>query len=188
MTSAMGSMHRKLRVPPMAHPFHLALVEPEIPQNTGNIARLCAATQSPLHLIGRLGFRIDERAVRRAGLDYWHLVTLTVHADWSSFALRHTAAGTGRILLFSANAPRSYLDAGYTPGDALVFGRESAGLPREVLERHPGEVFGIPTAGAVRSINLASAAAIVLYEAMRSVGALAGAAIEDDPIGDEFAR
>ncbi len=175
-------MRRKLRVPPPATPFHLVLVEPEIPQNTGNIARLCAATQSPLHLVGRLGFRIDERSVRRAGLDYWHLVQLTVHTDWSSFALRHAAgAGQGRVKLFSANGPRSYLDADFTPGDALVFGKESTGLPREVLDRYPTEVYGIPTAGAVRSINLASAAAIVLYEALRSTGALAGARPEEDP-------
>ena len=181
--SDVGSMQRKLRVPPLANPFHVVLVEPEIPQNTGNISRLCAATQSALHLVGRLGFRIDERSVRRAGLDYWHLVTLTVHSDWPSF-VRHHAVGSGRVRLFSANASRSYVDAGFAPGDALVFGKESAGLPRELLDQYPDEVYGIPTAGAVRSINLASAAAIVLYDALRCAGALAGAKLEDDPSAD----
>lgn len=180
-------MRKKLRVPPLATPFHVVLVEPEIPQNTGNIARLCAATQSPLHLVGRLGFRIDERSVRRAGIDYWHLVQLHVHPDWGSFALPHARAG-GRVKLFSANATRSYLDAGFAPGDAIVFGRESTGIPKEVLERHPDEVYGIPTAGAVRSLNLASAAAIVLYEALRAVGALAGARPESHDDAEDFVR
>ena len=184
----------KLRVAPMASPFQVVLVEPEIPQNTGNIARLCAATQSPLHLVGRLGFRIDDRSVRRAGIDYWHLVTLFTHPDWSSFALTHARLRPpGRVRLFSATGRRSYVDAGFAPGDALVFGRESSGIPQEVLDRYPDDVFGIPTAGAVRSLNLASAAAIVVYEAMRSVGALDGARMEDaadgaHPEPDDFVR
>jgi tRNA (cytidine/uridine-2'-O-)-methyltransferase len=177
-------MSRKLRVAPLASPLHVVLVEPEIPQNTGNIARLCAATQSHLHLCGRLGFRIDERAVRRAGVDYWHLVTLSVHPDLSTFVLRHPGA---RVRLFSANGAKSYLDADLAPGDALVFGKESSGLPREVLARYPGEVYGIPTAGAVRSLNLASAAAIVVYEALRRAGGLANARLEDDE-GTDFVR
>ena len=177
----------KLRVAPMASPFQVVLVEPEIPQNTGNIARLCAATQSPLHLVGRLGFRIDDRSVRRAG-------TLYTHPDWSSFALTHARfRPPGRVRLFSATGRRSYVDAGFAPGDALVFGRESSGIPQEVLDRYPDDVFGIPTAGAVRSLNLASAAAIVVYEALRSVGALVGARMEDaaddaHPEPDDFVR
>ncbi len=184
----------KLRVAPMISPFQVVLVEPEIPQNTGNIARLCAATQSPLHLVGRLGFRIDDRSVRRAGVDYWHLVTLLTHPDWSTFALTHArTCPPGRVRLFSATGQRSYLDAGFAPGDALVFGRESSGIPQEVLDRYPDDIYGIPTAGAVRSINLASAAAIVVYEAMRAVGALANARVEnaaDDahPEPDHFVR
>ena len=187
-------MLRKLRVPPLKPPFHVALVEPEIPQNTGNIARLFAATQCPLHLIGRLGFRIDDRSVRRAGIDYWHLVELHVHPDWGSFALRHAQPpGTGRVKLFSANGSRSYLDADFAPGDALVFGRESTGIPAEVRDRYPDAIYGIPTAGAVRSLNLASAAAIVVYEALRAVGALGGSYLEDAPVDahpepDEFVR
>jgi tRNA (cytidine/uridine-2'-O-)-methyltransferase len=163
----------RLRAAPLTNPFRLVLIEPEIPQNTGNIARIAAATQSPLHLVGRLGFRIDEKAVRRAGLDYWHLVTLEQHVDLAHFVDHHPGA---RLRLFSAISDRSYLDAGYRPGDALVFGKESVGLDQELLDRHPEAVFGIPTLGAVRSLNLANAVAIVLYEALRQVGALAAAA------------
>lgn len=166
-------MLRKLRVPALAAPFHVCLVDPEIPQNTGNIARLCAATQSRLHLVGRLGFRIDQRAVRRAGIDYWHLVDLALHPDFGAFALAHErAAPTGRVRILSASGRRSYLECDFRPGDALVFGRESTGVPSEVIDRYPDEVYGIPTIGAVRSLNLASAAAIVVYEALRKVGAL----------------
>jgi tRNA (cytidine/uridine-2'-O-)-methyltransferase len=163
----------RLRAAPLAEPFHIVLVDPEIPQNTGNIGRLSAATQCPLHLCGRLGFRTDEHAVRRAGLDYWHLVSLTEHADLAAF---ERAQPSARLLLFSAIAERSYLDADFRPGDALVFGKESTGLPDELLEKHPHHVFGIPTLGPVRSLNLANAASIVLYEALRQVGALSGAA------------
>src|SRR5262245_16733613 len=153
---------RRLRAAPLERPYHIVLVEPEIPQNTGNIARLAAATQSPLHLVGRLGFRIDEHAVRRAGLDYWHLVVLEQHLDMVHFEHRHPDA---RLLMFSATASKSYLDAGFAPGDALVFGRESTGLSPDLLARRPDDVFGIPTLGPVRSLNLANAVGIVLYEA-----------------------
>lgn len=178
-------MTRKLRVSPLANPLRIVLVEPEIPQNTGNIARLTAATQCELHLVGRLGFRIDEKAVKRAGLDYWHLVSLHVHPDLRTFELKNPSS---KLLLFSANAPASYLDMDVAPGDALVFGKESAGLSRELLARHEGRVYGIPTAGAVRSINLASAAAIVTYEALRRIGGLANAQLEEDPEDREYAE
>jgi tRNA (cytidine/uridine-2'-O-)-methyltransferase len=162
----------RLRAAPPEEPFHVALLEPEIPQNTGSIARLCAATTSPLHLVGPLGFRIDEKAVRRAGLDYWHLVTVHRHLDLPHFS--HKIAPE-RWLLFSATASQSYLDAPYAPGQALVFGKESVGLPEDLLREHEGRVFGIPTSGPVRSINLATAVAVVLFEALRATGALAGA-------------
>jgi tRNA (cytidine/uridine-2'-O-)-methyltransferase len=145
------------------------LVEPEIPPNTGNVARLCAATSSVLHLVGTLGFRIDEKSVRRAGIDYWHLVDVRQHLDLVHF--RH-ALPDSRWMLFSASAQRSYLDAEFRPGDALVFGRESVGLPDELLAQHADSVFGIPTLGAVRSLNLANAVSIVVYEALRQMGAL----------------
>lgn len=158
----------RLRARPLHPPLHVVLVEPEIPQNTGNIARLCAATQCPLHLVGTLGFQVDARAVRRAGLDYWHLVDLHRHLDLAHF--RHALPGA-RCVLLSARAQRSYLDAGFRPGDAIVFGRESVGLPDELLADHPEDVYAIPTLGAVRSLNLANAASIVVYEALRQVGA-----------------
>lgn len=143
------------------------LVEPEIPPNTGAVARTCVATGSPLHLVGELGFSIEEHAVRRAGLDYWHLLELHRHVDLAGLE----AAFPSRVLLFSAGSEVSYLDAGFRPGDALVFGRESVGLPQALLEERAGSVFGIPTNG-VRSLNLSNAVAIVLYEALRQVGAL----------------
>ena len=165
--------HPRLRVPPPETPFHVALFQPEIPQNTGSIARLCAATSSPLHLVGRLGFRIDEKSVRRAGVDYWHLVDVRQQLD---LAHLEQAVPRTRWKLFSALADRSYLDAAFAPGDLLLFGPESSGLPGELLASAPDQVFGIPTSGAVRSLNLSNAAGIVLFEALRQVGALKGAA------------
>lgn len=165
----------KLRVAPLEHPFHVVLHEPEIPPNTGSVARTCAATSTSLHLIEPLGFRIDEHAVRRAGLDYWHLVDLHVHPDWSAFR----ASGERRVHLFSANAEKSYLEADFAPGDALVFGKESVGLPEWMLAAHPERVWAIPTSGlsseGVRSLNLSNAVAVVIYEALRGVGGLANA-------------
>lgn len=166
---------RKLRVAPLAEPFHVVLVEPEIPQNTGSIARTCVATGSPLHLVGKLGFRIDEHSVRRAGLDYWHLLDLREHASFDRF--RADEPGR-RLHLFSAAATASFLDAGFAPGDALVFGRESVGLPDELLAAHPERVWAIPTMGGVRSLNLSNAVSIVVYEALRQSGALARPYVE----------
>lgn len=157
-------------------PFHIVLVEPEIPPNTGNIARLCAATRAHLHLVEPLGFRIDEQAVRRAGLDYWPLVQLATHASYDAARERITRASPhARHYLFTGKATRSYLDVSFRPGDALVFGKESVGLPEPLLARHADELVGIPTLGPVRSLNLANAVAIALYEALRQVGELAGA-------------
>lgn len=159
----------KLRCEPLRSPFHVVLHEPEIPPNTGSVARTCAATSSPLHLIKPLGFQIDDHAVRRAGLDYWHLVDLRVHDDWAAF---RAVERERRVHLFSANAAASYLEADLEPGDALVFGRESVGLPGWLLAEHPTRTWGIPTSGAVRSLNLSNAVAIVLYDALRRTGTL----------------
>ncbi len=167
----------RLRAEPSSLPFHVVLVEPEIPPNTGNVARLCAATRSPLHLVGTLGFRIDEHAVRRAGLDYWHLVDVRTHATLDA-ALATIAGEQGSATepwLLTAHAPRSYLDVSFSPGDVLVFGKESVGLAPELLAARPERSIGIPTLGAVRSHNLANAVAIVLYEALRQTSQLAGA-------------
>lgn len=163
----------KLRVPALTPAFRIVLVEPEIPPNTGAVARTCAATQSPLHLVGKLGFRIDEHAVRRAGLDYWPLVQLHEHPNLEHFEEAHSDA---RLHLFSSSAQQSYLEAEFRPGDALVFGKESVGLSPELLVRSPN-VWGIPTSGGVRSLNLSNAVAIVLYEALRQANALENATL-----------
>jgi tRNA (cytidine/uridine-2'-O-)-methyltransferase len=147
--------------------LHVALWEPEIPPNTGNIARLCAATGATLHLIGRLGFRLDDRSLRRAGLDYWHAVDVKQHVDLPAF---ETAMADSRILCFSRFATRSYTAERYLDGDVLLFGGETHGLPKSLLERAGERALGIPMpAGKVRSLNLAVAAGIVVYEALRQL-------------------
>ncbi len=162
--------HPRLRVEPLPKPPRIVLVDPEIPQNTGNVARLAAALNCPLHLVGRLGFRIDDKAVRRAGLDYWPLVELHRHPDLDDFVRLHPES---RLALFSAVAHHSYLEARFRPGDALVFGKESSGLPESLLDIHQAASFAIPTVGAVRSLNLGNAVAVVVYEAYRQLGAFA---------------
>jgi tRNA (cytidine/uridine-2'-O-)-methyltransferase len=147
--------------------FHVVLYEPEIPANTGNIGRLCVALGATLHLVGRLGFHLDDRAVRRAGLDYWEEVKVVRHPSLGDFEATHPAE---RTFCFSAHAPTPYTHARFQAGDALVFGSESRGLPAEVLARHAGRCLRIPIpTGKVRSLNLATAAAVVLYEALRQV-------------------
>jgi len=168
----------KLRCAPLTPPFQVCLVEPEIPPNTGSIARTCGATQSILHLVEPLGFSLDERAVRRAGIDYWHLVDVRVHPSFDAFS---AARPGGELHFFSAGAERSYLDAPLSPGDCFVFGRESVGLPQELLDRHPDRVWAIPTIGAVRSLNVSNAVAIVLYEALRRAGVLGRTFVEHNP-------
>jgi tRNA (cytidine/uridine-2'-O-)-methyltransferase len=151
------------------------LVEPEIPPNTGNVARLCAATLCPLHLVGKLGFRIDEHAVRRAGLDYWHLVEVNQHETLSAAEQAIAAASpdrTPRSWFFTGHARRSYLDVEFQLGDALVFGKESVGLPRELIEERGDQAIGIPMPGHVRSHNLANSVSIAVYEALRQIDAL----------------
>ena len=147
--------------------LHVALWEPEIPPNTGNIARLCAATGARLHLIGKLGFRIDDAAVRRAGLDYWPHVDLIHHPTWEVFA----AAFPGRLWLIDNPAPRRYTDAEFRDGDVLLFGSETKGLPEDLRTAHAERLLAIPMpTSKVRSLNLATSAGIVLYEAYRQIG------------------
>jgi tRNA (cytidine/uridine-2'-O-)-methyltransferase len=147
--------------------IHVALWQPEIPPNTGNVARLCAAVGSPLHLVGRLGFRLDDRSLRRAGLDYWPAVELTRHNTLADLEL---ALGTSRVFCFSARAVVPYTRITYQSGDCLLFGGETHGLPAECLERHADRALCIPMpARRVRSLNLATAVGIALYEALRQV-------------------
>ena len=147
----------------------VALIEPEIPQNTGNIARLCAATRTPLHIVGAAGFRLDDRAVRRAGLDYWPEVSLHRHHDLPAL---HQALPEARCLYFSTKAERPYFDWTFATDDCLVFGPETRGLPEKLLRENWERCLTIPMLNRkVRSLNLANSVAIALYEALRQTGA-----------------
>ncbi len=159
----------KLRYRADAPPFRVALVDPEIPQNTGSIARTCVATNSELHLVGKLGFDISERAVRRAGLDYWPHLQLSRFEDSDAYL---DALRPDRTFLLTSGAGRSYLEADFEPGDTLVFGCESQGLPPHITARFESQVHAIPTFGHVRSLNLSNAVSIVLFEALRVTGQL----------------
>ncbi len=161
--------------------FHIVLVRPEIPQNTGSIARLAAATHTRLHLVGPLGFSLADRYLKRAGLDYWPLVDLRTYAGWDEFAAAMHSQQAGpspdpdgpRLKYFSARAKRSYLEADYAPGDFLVFGSETKGLGAEFLRARTAATYKIPIfEPGVRSLNLANAVSIVLYDALRQSGRL----------------
>ncbi len=145
----------------------VALIEPHIPPNTGNIARLCAATDTTLHLIQPLGFSLSNVQLERAGLDYWGDVDLWVHPAWRAF---RSAIARDRCLYFSSHGSRSYVEAPYTANAVLVFGNETKGLPEPIRAKYPDRVFRIPMRGAVRSLNLATAVGVVLYEAIRQLG------------------
>lgn len=167
----------RLRAKAARRPLHIVLVEPEIPPNTGNVARLAAATGCPLHLVGALGFRIDSHAVRRAGLDYWEHVELHQHRtlEEAERNLSQSAGGVGRSYLFSGRSQKSFLDVEFRHGDRLIFGKESVGLDDALLDARPEDVVGIPMLGPVRSLNLANAVSIALYEALRQLGVLRNA-------------
>jgi tRNA (cytidine/uridine-2'-O-)-methyltransferase len=144
--------------------FNVVLVEPEIPPNTGNIGRLCLATGSTLHLVKPLGFSIDDRELKRAGLDYWKEVDVQL---WDSFEqLQHECEASSRFFFLTTKSDRAYYDVKFRAGDFLVFGRETKGLPENVLAKHREELLTIPMRG-TRSLNLATAVGIVLFEAMR---------------------
>ncbi|MEZ5428129.1 MAG: tRNA (cytidine(34)-2'-O)-methyltransferase [Pyrinomonadaceae bacterium] len=145
--------------------FHVALVEPEIPPNTGNIARLCAATFTELHIVGVTGFRMNDRAVRRAGLDYWDEVKLRRHLELQNL---YDELPDSRFLYFTTKSRRSYTDWQYEDGDCLVFGRETRGLPEDLLRSNRERCLTIPMPNPnIRSHNLANSVGIVLYEALR---------------------
>ena len=148
--------------------MHIVLVEPEIPPNTGSIARLCAATLTPLHLIQPLGFKIDDKHLKRAGLDYWKYVDVRVHNSWASFLRKHDGK---RLLFFSKRAAQPYTKARYQEDDFLVFGPETRGLDQKLLDSNLERSYCIPMMGkGVRSLNLSNAVSIVLYEALRQLG------------------
>ncbi|HEX5274059.1 MAG TPA: tRNA (cytidine(34)-2'-O)-methyltransferase [Candidatus Rubrimentiphilum sp.] len=149
-------------------PLQIALIEPEIPPNTGNVARLCAATGCALHLVEPLGFSIDDRELKRAGLDYWHSVNITLHPSLDAFL---AATSDSQRWYFSTRASLPYASAGFARGDILVFGKETKGLPDELLARDPEHCLRIPMRpGAVRSINLSTAVGIVTYAALERIG------------------
>ena len=158
------------------HPFtwphpqlNVVLVEPEIPPNTGNIARLCAATGSRLHLVEPLGFKLDDAKLRRAGLDYWDAIHPILHPDLESF-FRTENPGPDSLHLFSTGGTLSYFDTHYQAGDYLLFGAETRGLSEQLLRKFPDRVVGIPLrTDHVRSLNLSTAAGIAVYEALRQL-------------------
>jgi rRNA methylase, putative, group 2 len=145
-------------------PFHIVLVNPEIPANTGNIARTCAATGTHLHLVRPLGFSTDDKVLKRAGLDYWYAVDITYYDSFEEVREAHPGA---RFFFASTRVSKRYSDYEFRDGDFFVFGRETKGLPQELLDAHPETGMRIPMTDKVRSLNLANSAAIVVFEALR---------------------
>ncbi len=166
--------------------LNIVLVHPEIPQNTGNIARTCAATGAVLHLIEPLGFSLSDKYLKRAGLDYWHLMTYRVWPDLESFLSANAGA---RMHFASTKAPRSYTEAAFEDGDFLIFGCETRGLPEKLLEKVYDRCIRIPMRPEARSLNLSNSVAVTLYEALRQLdfpglsgeGALTGREEPDAP-------
>ena len=147
--------------------FNIVLLEPEIPANTGNIGRTCVATGTRLHLIEPLGFRLGEKDIKRAGMDYWPQLDVTTYSNYEDFLRRNPGA---RIYMATTKGPRVYTEAHFEPDSYLMFGKESAGIPEEILLQNQETAIRIPMRGDTRSLNLSNAAAIVLYEALRQNG------------------
>lgn len=143
--------------------LNIVLVEPQIPQNTGNIARTCAATGARLHLVGPMGFTVDDRKLKRAGLDYWHLLDITYYGGLDDFFARNS----GPFYYFTTKAKNRYTDVVYPDGAYLVFGREDAGLPESLLVKNPASCVRLPMRGEARSLNLSNTVAVGVYEALR---------------------
>ena len=150
----------------MAH-FNIVLHEPEIPANTGNIGRTCAATGTSLHLIEPLGFRLDEKSLRRAGMDYWKSLDVTTYIDYKDFMEKHPGA---KIYYATTKAPQAYTDVKFEDDCYIMFGKESAGIPEDILYENQATAIRIPMMGEIRSLNLGNSVAIVLYEALRQHG------------------
>ncbi len=147
--------------------LNIVLYEPEIPANTGNIGRTCVATGTRLHLIEPLGFRLDEKRLKRAGMDYWKDLDVTTYIDFNDFMEKNPGA---KIYMATTKAPNVYTDVEYEPDCYIMFGKESAGIPEEVLIEHKEDSIRIPMIGDIRSLNLGNSVAIVLYEALRQNG------------------
>lgn len=144
--------------------INIVLLEPEIPANTGNIGRTCAATDTRLHLIEPLGFRLDEKSLKRAGLDYWSQLDVTTYIDYNDFLKKNPSA---KIYMATTKAEKVYTEAVYGPDCYIMFGKESAGIPEEILVNHKEECIRIPMSEHTRSLNLGNSVAVVLYEALR---------------------
>jgi tRNA (cytidine/uridine-2'-O-)-methyltransferase len=163
--------------------MHIALYEPEIPQNTGNIVRTCSATGSVLHLIEPLGFQVDDSKLKRAGLDYWHGMDIRIHKNFDTF-LQNIESGTNlpvlrpqpllgaaaRCWLFEPQGGRLYHEADFADGDCLLFGKETSGLPEEIRDAYPERCLRLPMLPGTRSLNLSNSVAVALYEALRQTG------------------
>ena len=147
--------------------INIVLLEPEIPANTGNIGRTCAATGSRLHLIEPLGFRLNEKALKRAGMDYWKDLDVTTYINYEDFLEKNPGA---KIYMATTKGQHVYSDVKFEPDCYIMFGKESAGIPEEILLEHPNEAIRIPMMGETRSLNLANSVSIVLYEALRQNG------------------
>jgi tRNA (cytidine/uridine-2'-O-)-methyltransferase len=146
------------------HDLNIVLIEPEIPQNTGNIARTCAATGAKLHLVEPMGFRVDDKKLKRAGLDYWYLLDITYYSSIYDFFGKHP---DGTFFYFSTKAKQKYTDVSYPDSVFLVFGKETAGLPEKLLHDNPDTTVRIPMISDARSLNLSNAAAVGVYEVLR---------------------
>lgn len=147
--------------------INIVLLEPEIPANTGNIGRTCVAAGARLHLIEPLGFRLDEKSLKRAGMDYWHQLDVTTYIDYKDFLEKNPGA---RIYMATTKAPKVYTEVSYEPDCYIMFGKESAGIPEEILVGHKEDCVRVPMAGEIRSLNLGNSVAVVLYEALRQNG------------------
>lgn len=154
--------------------LNIVLHEPEIPANTGNIGRTCVATNTRLHLIEPLGFRLNEKNLKRAGMDYWDALDVTTYIDFDDFLDRNPGA---RIYMATTKAPNVYTEVHYEPDCYIMFGKESAGIPEEILVKHKEDSIRIPMAGDIRSLNLSNSVAVILYEALRQNG-FAGMSLE----------
>lgn len=147
--------------------MHIVLHEPEIPANTGNIGRTCVATDTSLHLIEPLGFRLDEKSIKRAGMDYWEHLNVSTYINYEDFCKKNPGA---KIWYATTKAKHSYTDVEFGPDDYIMFGKESAGIPEEILVEHEEQCIRIPMLPKIRSLNLSNSVAIVLYEALRQHG------------------